>query len=66
MASRIVGDSLTPTILVLFILSSVPLTELRVSLVKVVHITVQKLKAVLLKMQDCELLITALLWNKAR
>ena len=61
MASRIVGDSLKTTILVLFIIYPISFTELRVFLVKVVRIIVQKLKVVLLKMQGSKLVITGLL-----
>ena len=61
MASRIVGDSLKTTILVLFIIYPISFTELRVFLVKVVRIIVQKLKVVLLKMQGSQLVITGLL-----
>ena len=64
MASRIVGDSLKTTILVLFIISLISFTELRVFLVKVVRIIVHNLKVVLLKMQGSELVITGLLRNK--
>jgi len=61
MASRIVGDSLKTTILVLFIIYPISFIELKVFLVKVVRIIVQKLKVVLLKMQGSELVITGLL-----
>lgn len=61
MASRIVGDSLKTTILVLFIIYPISFIELKVFLVKVVCIIVQKLKVVLLKMQGSELVITGLL-----